>query len=1608
MAYEVYHTYLKNWFESNKTKAPSRQYILKQKYFYLLQQLQQYFTDSEKQLWYNKINLADERELLISIPFFAKKLKTISLYYKNLRKSLKNIKAKYAHVGTKAGLEREIKSYLLETFTNLNTETFPEVQALLPDFASIKDKFDIKVEELYDDFNYFDKSTTVPTTAYYNIFDENTSLLFQTKGIELSSNEWIFKSLDAFLLDDYTTYLAELTGVYEATDINTYGALIQDLLSEKKIQTSFADLSAKVEQYQIPISESNNYFYYPYGSSHAVDIDTRILETPLSGLQIDGATSGKDLKDSDTMFVKTGNVIKGAWLRYIDFEDQTKQMWTKIKEDAATTFIFPYPGYGLSAEDVEWTGFSLSATEEYNFLSKALKSAIDQKYWSESLPKDTCSSIPINSTALVSNGAYAHKNPNNADQIFVYPEKPENPLIPYNESSGAWLYYFDRTSIPIASGITTSEGVLVWPLEIMSSKEDTFPERLKAFDFNSLCNPTPLSSLEVPFAVASNTFDTAEKIYKVTKYTDVLSDATECCWLSGKISQNNVNQWFDRQGFSCYLEPGRTTSFIWNGPDNTPLDKVFIQTKHSPDCEYFVNNLSVNSVSSCECKQVYYSPYGHPGETFDADFAGADYIIYDPSSPDVPFDFAIAQKATNKFAWFKTKERKDWGNGNWVFGKNGKEQPFLLETGKKYTYNRTNSKQEVNFPPYIINHKFEAVDAKPKWIQARKNQNNEWVSTGIESTTELQPGDLLKWDRPETSLSYYLSAYQTANTTTLLSSIWTTNDVIALGSEQSTCTVFWPFTIIETDSYDPQIPRDGNGDAIPFSGLLDVVYWKVTNQTTGEVNTLYNVTSFTFAPTTTGTYTFEVQAKINSSASGLSLSSVSLSSSPGQNIPSTLILPQINSDTTTITFNAIPPIYVVPQYRTEYTPVPVTQPTAGYLLEQPLYGWDYANNRSNKLAQGAKPYWASLYFDKNETTRYKGVHSWGYPKVYYANYLPYFTPLLSPLVLDYGNVITYNRKGLSLIWIEPLTYKTYVGKSQWSKLTSNISNASSLSSIYEINKQDEPAVKAEKEPTDIVLTNFANGFPVEIYYYALNSYVWNVSALIPQASSIKTDLEYFANPNSTTVLSNRFYPTIAVLPVAEGIYSEQMCGGYFTPQLLGASQYIGQKFTPLLSGSYVNTTILTEDTNSFVGGRGLSKQDQKTIYRWEENSDWLKEPPTSDVLSGSVKKEVSKLYQTFVPYKSIRESKQPGLLTPSNRTTPWGGSLDSEWTDSNNNPASFTGVYNVSAWSDLQYLKKTKSNMECWVSDVFGNQYGVFKETLSSHSLLEKSTLPGELWVRTSQDKVLPASVALSSITSFFYNTTSNSIYTDLTHNGVTEVDCLYDTLTIKTSSCTLITKIDYDYDTGVISSSYDNMRVIELKDKEIFGQTWVLSEQRMMWGTTARLTATQIEFNLLEVDLTSLSLKTTFTTLVTGVLAKNIENCLINYNADISSILVTINGKDITEAPYIVDLLFKLIADKCELVETTIYTSQEYKKLPEFNSTAATFYTLSSNFVNLQLQVENSPSSFELLNYKNELTLTQTGLLTGTLTSTGLHFVNFQVTNEAGSCTFGITLSCN
>jgi len=1680
-----YNLYLLSWFNTNKKKTISQQFILRQKYLYLLDQLQLFFSDKERTALYNQINLADDKEILLAIPYFAKRLKDISLYYLNLRTKLKNTKTKYNLVGSTQGLQQEVYSYILETFalSGKNSEHSTLDYQTLPNFSYLQNSLNVEIEELYDDKQYFDISSTQPLSSYFNFSHESTSQYLATKGIVLSSAESLFNLFEGSVTDqDFYTKFSNVTSVmFETTDSDTYSQFIQKYLSENKYITSYVPRLTTTSTIDVTLASGNNYFFYPYGTtSSTFSVNQILTPVPLSSIQITGATAGEDPSSSDTIIVKYGNTTKSAWLKKQDYVDVQQPMAATLNRNGSTFFIFPFPGYGLSGQDLPWTGRSHTTNPEYNFLTREQKAAVNEAYWSQQLPQDTCVPLLLSDAGLISAGATASRDPRFADHIYIRNEINTDTTIPLGEISGAWLYRVDETNLAIS---TTETNVCLWPYTLLDAEEG-FPSYLRDFDFTDACNSVSIQDIPTSYFVAASSIDYADKIYKVSNHADFTTNALACAWLSSasitiadyeldyrdglsNFIENAVNgfRYDEQDGFASLFPAGEATRFIWSGPVNydkfgntigTSLESVFRTVSHKGDCPFVTNVPATHDQQweNCSCKQVYRTPYGHSRNTFAEGNYSADCIFEVADQELAPVDFGSWRdkygRALNeagddiKFAWYKTSSNS-WGGGSWVT--DGGTVPFSLMPGKCYIYWRAKSKMSTStFPPYAATYAFDIE--RTVWVEAKKSTlDGTWVSTNAISNMEIYAGDILNFERQTAVVSNVLSATYVEVVPVNKNTIWSTYDTIPINCKSFTAiNISWPKEAKPFDTTSSQYPpftflELERVDAWSIQRLEDGVIEYYINSSTTD-NSTVNSSMFVNVPALTSS--MEVYGTTTSVAYATGFNPIVYSDTfdtvsfvtPSVLGTYVIRLTATNKSGTRIFLDSstIPPISCVPLSELTYVSIPFKTPTCGFNLQKNLYGWNYNKQKQDVLAAGAKPYWAVLDTNKNPTTGYKSVYSWGYPNEYIEEYIPNNCPRISPLEMQYGNGIEYKRNGPALVWNLPIDYKQYSGTTQWCPLLVDVnsqdnntgetfsdggSNGNGNTSTGANGPISVTSI-AKPTPSDIMLSNFIDGDPLEVFYYATEPVTWTATYQTEQYQEPSPLSSFYIAQTPWFNLKNRFNPTIATVPVLEEIYSLADVGGYFLPQHLGASQYINRNYTILLDTDKLTATSITESPNIHVGGRGLSKQDQNTIFDWTEDNQWLKESTTTGGLAGTIKKSLTKILQTFVPYQSNIDETTLGLFTSRTKFSPWGGANDSEWVDPDFDPVSLTGIRSVSAWAAAQITKQNKKDIENWCSDIYGNQYGLFKE-LTGYPFYLHSTVGGELWVKLNNQIAMPAATALTNTLKTFVGDL-NLVSQDVYNNNVQIAECYFDTLFLKTPNGVVFLDLLFDYANQTIETIFDDIRWMLLDNTVRFEKNWFFpSEKRVVMLVTK---FQKESFNtifypcLYEMDLVTKNLKLIFNgnpNQIEKIYFKGNLDCSFSYDGGHHKFLITYSGIDVlTDKMFFVDYYITNQAI-CKLYKYVIYkdaVNLNETTIPPFvtHSYFSTYEVLSGTQFTINIPVSNSVDTAVILNNYNvtaSISANSIASFTGIL-SADLYQINYTLRNKAGESSYSLMVNCS
>ncbi len=1626
--YNQYNQYLVDWYKNKAQTTTDKNLQLRLNYLQLLKQLQLFFPEQEVENWYNGVDINNDKELFLAIPYFAKKLKDIALYYLNLRENIKLAKTKYNLVGTNTGLNLQLQEFLLTNYTKKPNTSIAIPAAIwrsAPDLSAVQDTINIQIQELYDLYSYFDHSPTVSVSAYYDVNTAAIENYFQSLGLTLTSTDWVFK-----------------TGVFEASgnqiidSINISEELANKYLGSNKFSSLSVTTSTNTEFYNIPIESGNNFFYWPYGPYKSSTIKQTLYQPqPLSLAGLETlATAGSSLEISDTVFIKTKNYLEGAWLRKQLYDEENQVMRATLNASSVNRFRFPYPGFGLSAEDIPWTGFGLVSDTQFFFLADNLKKAVEEQYWSTSPGLTSHTPVHINSTTLIDNQALASLNYNSADRIRIWPEPPQFNELSYTGSvEEAWLYKMLQTNISIASG---ADNTIIWPYFKIDPNND-YPLDLVPEFINTSCAPSPLSSITFNNSIASDNIDTADKIYKIQNYQNQPEDAIECAWLSGKeiFYDNFKTKSILQPGLNVIFKPGTYTKFIWQGANNTPVKDVFVSNEHEPDCKYVTTlNTTYNNHKLCNCRQVLFTPFGHPGERFTDNSSFCDFIVEAPTFG----NFDISQwtdssgrtaLSSDNFAWFQTNNNIGWGSGSWITGI--PDNDLLLKQGQIYLYYRQNTKNlnldDNPFPEYVVRYSYNNYnESNFQWIQGIKTIDNTWLSTNTKSNSIIYPGDHLIYTRqPTQTLTSLASTLSSTIINENRGSIWTNFDYLTINVPNNGISdlpqefvLSLPNINAYTDSTSNQYP------ALNVNNFVTVLVWSVSAPSK-PIQYFYNTPLLTITPTTTGTYTFGMTAM---SATTIPPQTVFLSSGTFY-----------YTNTGYYVFNNIPAVTALPLQTVAYIPSSTAVFAPGFVLSTPLYGWNYNTSTPTSQNQngdlGARPFWAKSAVNKDEYTDYKGIESWG-------NYIRLLDlhnfivqPETSNLYLSTGSYIEYHRTAnFDTVWQQPVKQKIFVDKNIWSTL--NINTTATLNLLN--SNSNNLVVQALTSTSPLVLRSTINNEPTEVYYNALNSFIWPITAIpsVPESFITGTSAQQITNiTRPWNNFTHRYYPNVAVLPTIQSLYSIDDIGGFFIPTNLGVSQYLNKDYTINTITSSSAISSIFENPLEYLGGRGLTKQDQQTPYEISvENSIWLKEPAIAGPIAGTIKKDLFKKHQKFIPYQTRYESNPKiryGLSTPASRQTPWTGPTDSDWGDPLNFPKSFTGEINVDAWADDQILKRSNLLLDNWCTDVFGNQYGLYKETKNVEAKNRKN-VTGEIWVRKNSQRVYPGSEGLSGIFDTYFNT---SLYEQLTGTGIKHMDVFFDTLYIQTTGAVFFERIVYEYPTDRIFSLADEARNLSLAipvetnlNKEIqnislidyvyakAGETWFFPERKQVIQSVCGLSGNRLSCELYNYDLNLLTLAKMFPVtvediiLINGLSSLNLANIdapVLTHSVLKKEYVMSFLGKKQNNQEILIEVKIKdlptLTLDNITIYDSVPPTLQTIPPRIDQSLTDTIGY---DQIINIPITVVNGAAAFEVVDFPAWATITPNGTITGTVpTGANTYELTFKATNSIGSTFYTYTL---
>jgi len=297
-------------------------------------------------------------------------------------------------------------------------------------------------------------------------------------------------------------------------------------------------------------------------------------------------------------------------------------------------------------------------------------------------------------------------------------------------------------------------------------------------------------------------------------------------------------------------------------------------------------------------------------------------------------------------------------------------------------------------------------------------------------------------------------------------------------------------------------------------------------------------------------------------------------------------------------------------------------------------------------------------------------------------------------------------------------------------------------------------------------------------------------------------------------LTNRYYPTVATLPdTSNNLKTRAQLGGYFTPSNLGASTYLTKNITYSVNTSQVQNGVSYHyiEPSKYNKGRGLTQNDQGNIVTHVANVNWVKSTNSSDYFDGNIIN--TDTYQKFVPYQSAYESTKTdsnGVINARYDFEFWTGSQKQTWSVVNSaTQLNQLGYFDIEARAQNLLLTTPNTILYSWNTDVFGNQYGLYKIASSPHSLYDDANSVGTLWVKTVDSTI---NVGPSALNLIYNNYKFDPItYNQLINNQIINFEVFFDTLIIQLSNKVLYEKITFDYNSYSISNSLQNFSPLVL-----------------------------------------------------------------------------------------------------------------------------------------------------------------------------------------------------
>ena len=160
-----YQVYLNNWYSVNNATVEQASYGVRTYYTSLINEIVLNYTSADEKRYLKNLDINNSRDLAVAVPFFAKKIKDICLYYGTIRDNAQSAAVQYNLKGSNTGIENLLYVNIIKALQTQDITT--QFSALNISLDTISNNIDINIEDLYDTYtDYYDVSPTLPASAY--------------------------------------------------------------------------------------------------------------------------------------------------------------------------------------------------------------------------------------------------------------------------------------------------------------------------------------------------------------------------------------------------------------------------------------------------------------------------------------------------------------------------------------------------------------------------------------------------------------------------------------------------------------------------------------------------------------------------------------------------------------------------------------------------------------------------------------------------------------------------------------------------------------------------------------------------------------------------------------------------------------------------------------------------------------------------------------------------------------------------------------------------------------------------------------------------------------------------------------------------------------------------------------------------------------------------------------------------------------------------------------------------------------------------------------------------------------------------------------------------